>query len=260
MKSSVPRARPIEAPARARFWPVPSAGPWSALQIERLELVSRGDLVSGLRISDRDARSAPEQSEAGLLVLVHDAGGDARSMAWSPVARWLHGSARTVAIALDLPLHGPRTSAKLSERLVASLAIRARGAELDRNGAVLVEEFLTQSVHDLRRTLDAMLGSGEIDRKRVALIGIGIGALVADALLVEEDRVRAAVMVRTLEAPAPRGALPEDTRTASPSPSGLPTSASAATPTADRLELDVREGRDDWAPAAHRFLASRIGF
>lgn len=234
MKGSVSRPSSTEAPARATFWPADAADPWSGLQVEKLELISRGDLVSGVRI--RRGPATGSGPRPALLVLVHDAASEANSPDWSPVATWLARGDAVVAVALDLPLHGPRSSAKLSERLVSAFAALARGAFLDRNGTVLVEEFLRQSVHDLARTLDALLEPGELDPDRVGLIGLGLGARVADSLLAEDDRVHAAVLVRTRRAPA------------------LPSAASPG-----RLEIDAQDEPRDWTLEAERFLRSRIG-
>ncbi|MFO0688712.1 MAG: hypothetical protein U0900_08385 [Myxococcota bacterium] len=228
------RPRSNEAPARATLWPIEAGEPWSGLQVEKLEVLSRGDFVTGLRIRRPAGAEAANAARPGLLLLIHDATGHASAATWSPIAGWLARGGRTEAIALDLPLHGPRSSAKLSERLVAGFAALARGAFLDRNGTVLVEEFLRQSTHDLGRSLDARLALGEIDPDRVALIGVGLGARVADAWLAEDDRVRAAVLVRTGRAPAlPLAAAPE------------------------RLELESGDA-PDWAFEAERFLRSRI--
>lgn len=236
MKASVSRSSPTEAPARARFWPAEAAEPWSGLQVEKLELISRGDLVSGLRVRKGSKTATAGATRPGLLVLVHDAAREARSADWAPVATWLARSNALVVVALDLPLHGPRSSAKLSERLVSAFAALARGAFVDRNGAVLIEEFLRQSAHDLARTLDALLAPGELDPDRVGLVGLGLGARVADAFLAEDDRVRAAVLVRTRRAPA------------------LP---SAGSP--HFLEVDGQDELRDWSGDAERFLRSRIG-
>lgn len=224
-----------EAPARATLWAIEAVEPWSGLQVERLELLSRGDFVTGVRIRRPAGSDATEAARPGLLLLIHDATGHANEPAWAPIAGWLARGGRAEAIALDLPLHGPRSSAKLSERLVAAFAALARGAFLDRNGTVLVEEFLRQSTHDLARTLDARLTLGGIDPDRIAVIGVGLGARVADAWLAQDARVRAAVLVRTRRAPA------------------LPNAASP-----ERLELESRDDAPDWAVEAERFLRSRI--
>lgn len=245
MKALVSPLRFVEAPARARFWPAEPREPWSTLATERFELISRGDLVSGLRIRNAAGTPASEQAPPGLLLLLHDAAGDAQAAGWRPVARWLARGPRTIAAALDLPLHGARASAKLSERLVAAFAARARGAFLDPNGAVLVEEFVRQSVHDLGRTLDALLAAGGVDPKRIGVLGLGLGAHVADAWLAQEDRPCAAVLVRTARAP---GRVDDgDSRAAQPG-------------SIDRLEIDLPDGHDDdWAPRAERFLGSHLG-
>lgn len=244
MKAPVSHPCFVEAPARARFWPATARAPFAELATERIELISRGDLVSGLRLRSPASEASTGKASTGLLLLVHDAAQEAHGTQWSPVARWIARSPRTVAVALDLPLHGPRASAKLSERLVQAFAVRARGADLDRNGAVLVEEFLRQSVHDLGRTLDALLAAGDVDPKRIALLGLGLGAHVADAWLAQERRPSAAVLVRTPRAPGRPAEPPPGTKGA-----GSP----------DRLEIDLQAGRGDWAEEAERFLDSRIG-
>ena len=228
-------ARSNESPALATLWPIEAVEPWAGLRVEKLELLSRGDFVTGVRIRRPAGPDAANADRPGLLLLIHDATGHANASTWAPIADWLARGGRAEAIALDLPLHGPRSSAKLSERLVAAFAALARGAFLDRNGTVLVEEFLRQSTHDLARSLDARLALGGIDPDRIAVIGVGLGARVADAWLAEDARVRAAVLVRTRRAPA------------------LP---SAGGP--ERLELESRDEAPDWAFEAERFLRSRI--
>ena len=142
-----------------------------------------------------------------------------------------------VAVALDLPLHGPRTSAKLSERLVSAFAALARGrASSTATAPSSSKSSCARRRHDLARTLDALLAPGELDPDRVALIGLGLGARVADAFLADDDRVRA--------------------------PSWFEHAGRRCSPSS-RRRLASRSTRQDaprdWAFEAERFLESALG-
>ncbi len=229
---------------------------WPDVQTERLELISRGDVVTG-----RFARAARPRSKAGtsrrraaLLMAVHDAGGSAGYPPLGVVAGWIGPDLSLVAI--DLPLHGHRSSPKLSERLTAGLARRDRGGEIDRNGAVLVDEFWRQATIDLVRTLDAVLALGELDPKRIGLLGIGLGAALVDALLAHDTRPRAAVLVRP-GASDPKTALGSAAVGAAVSVAAAPVKRDAAA-SAERLVLEADADPASWTPAARAFLEARL--
>ncbi len=228
-----------EAPARADLRSFETAGTWHGVPAQRLELISRGDLVNGVL-----ARAAADNTTVrpALLLLAHDLGGSSSSRALGPVASWI-GEGLAV-VASDLPLHGHRASPKLSERLMASMATHERRGTLDRNSAVLVDEFWRQATIDLARTLDAVLALGVFDPKRVGLLGLGLGAGLCSALLSHDDRLCAAVLAR----PAPTRSAAAD-RDASPNRSR-----------AEVLTLDAEPDSSAWSAEARSFLASRLGF
>lgn len=239
-----------EAPARATLRTEPGLGSWQGLAVERLELVSRGDLVNGVVVSDATEGGRPLRgSRPALLLLAHDAGDSAHAPELAAVAGWL-GPALTV-VAIDLPLHGHRASPKLSDRLIGAIATRARGGSLDRNGAVLVEEFARQAVSDWRRTLDALLALDRFDTKRIGFLGLGLGAWIGGAWLASETRVGAAVLAGRRTAPMP--SLP-------PAEPGARSSAAVDASAARTYVLDLERTTEPWAPLARSSLGSSLGF
>lgn len=186
-ESTVYRPHP-EAPARATLRPHVPTGAWMPLAAERFEVVSRGDFVPGIlyRPSTSSDRSAP------LLILQHGTGGDRSSEELEFATAWVEEG---FAIAtLDLPLHGERSSPKLSERLVRGLEGLDRGDALDPETLALVEEFVRQATSDLIRTIDALTALPGIDAKRIAFVGFGVGARIGSYLLAADSRPRAAVL------------------------------------------------------------------
>jgi hypothetical protein len=242
-----------EEPACATLRPQPGVGPWRGLAVERLELVSRGDLVNGVLVAAAGASRPPQGSRPALLLLAHDAAASAHAAEHDRVASWLGPTLGLVAI--DLPLHGHRASPKLSERLVGAIAMRARGGSLDRNGAVLVEEFVRQAVADWRRTLDAVLALDRFDAKRVGFLGLGLGAWIGGAWLASEARVCAAVLAGRRTAPMPllSNGVPDGM------PNGGPGAAENAS-AAQTCGLDLERSGESWPTLARPFLASRLGF
>jgi dienelactone hydrolase len=241
------RAFHDEAPARAGLRRLESAGTWHAAPAQRLELISRGDIVNGVlaRAATGDAR--PGAAPSALLLVAHDLGGASTSPALAPVASWI-GEGLAVA-AIDLPLHGDRASPKLSERLIASIARHERGGALDRNSAVLVEEFWRQATIDLVRTLDAVLALDGFDPERVGFLGLGLGAGLGSALLAHDDRLCAAVLAR-----------PAETRSPAAPAAAIDRDGSRHRARADVLRLDAELDSGAWSAEARPFLASRLGF
>ena len=192
--------RPLaEAPASARLVPCPVPAAWAGLQAHRFEIVSRGDFVPGvlyvseaLRPESRSADSAT--GSAPLLLMAHDARGSCGSDVLACAAPWAREGLRVAAI--DLPLHGSRRSAKLSERLCEGFDRVARGAALDPETRLLMGEFARQSTSDLIRTLDALVDAPEarIDGDRIGFLGFGLGAAVGSYLLAHDPRPRIAVL------------------------------------------------------------------
>jgi len=242
-----------EAPARADLRCLESAGRWHGVPAQRLELISRGDIVNGVLARAATESARPGADQTALLLLAHDLGGSSSSAELGPVATWIDDGLAVVAI--DLPLHGHRASPKLSERLMASIATRERSGALDRNSAVLVEEFWRQATIDLVRTLDAVLALGGVDRKRVGFLGLGLGAGLGSALLAHDDRLCAAVLAR------PARTRSTDTRSAAGDPTAAADDARSRRRTrADVLMLDAKPDSGAWWAEARPFLASRLGF
>lgn len=231
-----------ESPARLSVRAMPAAEPWTGLATERIELLSRGDIVTGVRARPATGRDVRPVGGSPALMLLHDAGSHASGVEWRPIARWLTRGVQ--ALSIDLPLHGLRASPKLTERLLGALAALEQGSPLDRNGGVLADEALRQAHHDAARTLDALLALDGIDPKRIGLLGIGLGAGIAEALLEDDRRPAAAVLVRTRIEPATR---PASRTRAHPDAAGV-------------LRLDATIEPRGWVEEAERFFASRLAF
>lgn len=239
----------VEAAARATLRPLEGAGGWHGVRAERIELVSRGDIVGGVLVRRAAPVAKKSDTRPALLLLAHDAGSCATGAGLSPVARWI--SEGLGAVAIDLPLHGHRASPKLSERLITSVATLARGEALDPNGAVLAEEFLRQATTDLTRTLDAVRELDAFDPKRIGFLGLGLGAWVGASLLAHDPRLCAAVLAHGRSAPT--SLPPFGNATGGPA-------AGAVAASTDVLLLDLERGQQDWPTLARPFLASRLGF
>lgn len=187
-----------EAPASADLVPCPAGDAWTGLQAHRFEILSRGDFVPGMIYSASspdtpDAASASKVvTPAPLLLIAHDVRGSSTSRALECAAPWARKG--LVVAAIDLPLHGRRRSAKLSERLCQGFDRMTRGETLDSQTRALVDEFARQSTSDLIRTIDALTARSEIDDQRVAFLGLGLGAAVGCYLLAHDRRPRAAVL------------------------------------------------------------------
>ena len=151
-------------------------------RVLRFEYSSRGDRVPGrLLLPVSGKRPFP------LVLLQHGAGGSKESD-YLDAARlpWVR---RGVAVAsIDLPLHGERASAKLSEALLRSLG------ERDGAAAVLQHEFARQAKADLHRALDALEFLPELDATRVAYAAFSLGAILGAAFVAADPRPRAAAL------------------------------------------------------------------
>lgn len=154
-------------------------------RVQAFEITSRGDRVPGRLWLPR------ERSGRRPLVLVqHGAGGSLSSGYMATVCDpWVRSGAAVAAV--DLPLHGARASAKLSERLLAVAADPAVAEEPDRG---LWIAFLRQAVADLRRTLDLLSAHEEVDAARVGFAGLSLGSVVGALFCAGDPRVRAAAL------------------------------------------------------------------
>lgn len=160
--------------------PPASLAPARAL---RFEYTSRGDRVTG-----RLLLPASGPGPFPLVLVGHGAGGS-KDAAYvdAAVGPWVRGGAAVASI--DFPLHGERASAKLSERLLASLAPGA-----DRAHEPLWLEFAGQAVLDLERALDALALHAEVDVGRTVYAGFSLGTLLGSLFCAGEPRVRAAAL------------------------------------------------------------------
>ena len=149
----------------------------------RFEYTSRGDRVPGVLLLPSGRGPFP------LVLLQHGAGGSKDAPYLDPVRRpWAE---RGLAVAsIDFPLHGERSSPKLTEQLFAALATRGANAP----GLALFEEFARQAVTDLARALDALATLPEIDAGRIGYAAFSLGAMVGSLFVPYDDRVRAAAM------------------------------------------------------------------
>ncbi len=199
--SPVYRPHP-EAPATTHLSPFEARDAWAGLRADRFEIVSRGDFVTGILYRPPAPFTAAAPTAAAptaaaptaappLVILQHGLGGSKESPYLECAARWV---AEGFAVAsIDLPLHGARSSPKLSARLVAGLERIGRDQELDPEAAALVEEFARQSTSDLMRTIDALASIDEIDAERIGFVGFSLGAMVGTYLLAHDTRPGIAV-------------------------------------------------------------------
>ncbi len=152
----------------------------------RLEFASRGDRVPGRLLLPPQGRGP-----FPLILLQHGAGGskDAPYLD-AAAAPWVRGGAAVAS--LDFPLHGERTSAKLTERVLTALGgtISSDGGE----AAGLWVEFVRQAVVDLHRALDVLSELPELDAGRVAYAGFSMGTILGAPFCAEEPRLRAAAL------------------------------------------------------------------
>ncbi len=189
-ESAVYRPHP-EAPAQASLRSVAPGPAWAGLNAQRFEIVSRGDFVPGVLYLP----GPPEQSPAPLLLLQPGISEGMDSEALRCAAPWVKQGLAVATI--DLPLHGERSSPKLSERLVSGVRQLSNASEPDPETRALVEEFGRQATSDLIRTLDALVALPAIDGGRIGFMGFGLGAVAGSYLLAHDPRPRAAVLALT---------------------------------------------------------------
>lgn len=177
----------------AQSWEVPPHEGFEGLACTRFEISSLGDRVPGHLIEpDRSKRA-----RRPLVLLQHGAGGDRFSPYLQVARRWVEEG---VAVAtIDFPLHGERSSPKLSQRLFASIGEgihweHAGGSAGAADPATLWRGFARQSVADLRATLDYLLERPRIDGARCAYAGFSLGSVLGCLFLAVDDRPRAAAL------------------------------------------------------------------
>ena len=169
---------------RFQYHPSEPLSPWQRsdtppaaepdLRAFRLEFTSRGDRVPG-----RLLLPPPDGDPFPLIVLQHGEesalGGPASDAA---AGVWVRAGAGVASI--ELPLCGSRASSK----------VRSSPFE-----GPLADDFIRQSVVQLRRLLDLGEGLSEIASERTAYVGIGVGARLGALLCDADPRPSAAVLI-----------------------------------------------------------------
>jgi dienelactone hydrolase len=171
------------------LWLGPCApGDSGGLRLRDLEFSSRGDRVTGRLI-------LPAQRGSHPVVLVQHAFGDSAAGVLDALgASWVQAGAAIAAI--DFPLHGARADQKLLRRLA------------DGRDAALATEFAHQAVIDLGRALDALAAIDELDAKRIAYVGFGLGAQIGGLFCALDPRPAAVVLAPAVGAALPAGPDP----------------------------------------------------
>jgi dienelactone hydrolase len=174
----------------------------AGVDCQSFEFSSRGDRVAGRLLTRASATGSTP------LILLQPSAGTWR---WAgaldaAAARWLEAGAAVASI--DLPLHGERASAKLSERLMGALraqpgATTPAPAELDPVARLLRIEFTRQAVIDLGRGFDAAAQLTSIDPQRVAFVGFGVSASVGALFCALDPRPAVAALAPAADRPAP---------------------------------------------------------
>jgi dienelactone hydrolase len=172
-----------DEPLAALFRPREAAAALAPARESHFEYTSRGDRVTARLLLP------PARGGRAPLVLVGHGGRGSKNSPYvdAAVGPWLRAGAAVAAI--DLPLHGERASAKLSEQLLAGLALGT-----DARHEALWLEFAAQSVLDLERALDALAGHAEVDVGRAAYAGFSLGAMLGALFCAGEPRIRAAAL------------------------------------------------------------------
>lgn len=189
MPSAYPFPDPGGEPLGLLLQPSPAPEAFQDCRCRRFEFSSRGDRVPGRLLLPPEPRGP-----APLILLQHGTGGSKESPYLDVAVRWVHAGAAVASI--DFPLHGERTSAKLSEQFFSSLA---PGSWDDKNGMTEIGktlwlDFTRQAVTDLRRSVDALATLDGIDETRVAFGGFSLGAIVGALFCSVEERIRGAAL------------------------------------------------------------------
>ena len=169
--------------------PVATPDPFGDSRCFRFEYSSRGDRVPGrLLLPALATQTVP------LILLQHGTRGSKEAVYLDVAAPWVKAGAAVASI--DFPLHGERTSAKLSERFFGTLD--SGSVEADEGAREIANllwvDFTKQAVTDLRRSLDALTGHEEIDADRVGFGGFSLGGIIGALFCSVEPRVRGATL------------------------------------------------------------------
>lgn len=177
-------------PRSLQLWDLPTPQAFSGARCRRFEFTSRGDRVPGRLLLPGGGRGP-----FPLVLFQHGAGGSKEAEYMDAAGPWVAGGAAVASI--DLPLHGERSSAKLSERLLASILGGAADPDphgFDAGSRSLWVEFTRQTLCDLRVCLDAMGALPEIDAERVVYASFSLGSLLGALFCALDPRPRAAAL------------------------------------------------------------------
>jgi dienelactone hydrolase len=153
-----------------------------------LEYTSRGDRVPA-RLLLPAAPPPPGERRFLILSALGDGGATCRARLDVATRAWVRDGAALLQV--DLPLHGERSSPKLSERVAAGMRSGDGATPLERS---LWVDFVRQAVADLRRGLDAAATHPEVDGRRPAFAGFHLGAWVGALLCAVDHRIAAAAL------------------------------------------------------------------
>lgn len=148
-----------------------------------MEYSSRGDRVPARLL-------LPERPDSAGLLILAQPGTGSRSLDDQALCKpWVARGAAVLVV--DLPLHGERASAKLSERVRAGMGPEGTASSLERS---LWRDFVQQTVADLRRGLSAAGTHPEAAGRPAAFAGFGLGARIGTLLCAVEPRISAAAL------------------------------------------------------------------
>ena len=199
------RVDPDEA-LSLQLTPSEGAGAFAGARCLRFEFTSRGDRVPGRLYLP--GSSAPGSQKLPWVLLQHGLAGSMQSDYLEVAARWIAEGAGVAMI--DLPLHGERSSPKLSERLFETAILP--DDRIDTESRTLLHEFARQSVIDLRRACDAIATVPELDPERFAFAGFSLGAILGVAFCAQDPRPRAAVLALAGAGLGPTSSTPRPSR------------------------------------------------
>jgi len=119
-----------------------------------------------------------------LVLLGHGGSSDKRSERIVRLGRWFASEAGFAALAIDGPFHG--------ERVTAAMTAEAYWAEIAREGA---EAVLDRMVGDWWTAIDALVGEGLAEDRRLGYVGLSMGSRFGVPLVAAlGGRFRAAVL------------------------------------------------------------------
>ncbi len=162
-------------------------GAYAGLPCLAIEFSSRGDRVPGQLVLPASQGPHP------VVVLAHGLTSSRNGESMDAVgARWVREGAAVAAI--DFPLHGERTSPKMTERLVQTRGAALANEFADRASELLWNEFARQAVLDLRRLVDALERLEDVDAKRLVYVGFSLGGILGAAFCGVDPRPRGAAL------------------------------------------------------------------